>query len=256
MRRVSDEIPEELRRLRARAYGPDADISADPGALQRLAELEDQQRREFARPVAPATEAVSAAEIVEAVPEDSPLPEAFADAETDEEPPRRGRPIRSRRVFWLWGISLALVAALSSALTVVSVAILPVQTSAGVPQIATLKPEVGRPMPGIFGPASSEGRAYPDFFGMTAFVAYAQFGPEGERNACIFVTPTATVDELDAGGYSGFSQSGCGAGVFPPTAQFVVNSTAPDTFVARFPPGSSVQFVFDGENLGVFSDAG
>ncbi|MEF2985615.1 hypothetical protein, partial [Pseudomonas aeruginosa] len=83
--------------------GPDADISTDPGALQRLAELEERQRREFARPGVPPTEVVSAAEIVEAVPEDSPLPEAFDEAELDEEPPRRGRPIRSRRVFWLWG---------------------------------------------------------------------------------------------------------------------------------------------------------
>ncbi|WP_022880154.1 hypothetical protein [Microbacterium sp. B19] len=253
---MSDEIPEELRRLRARAYGPDADIAADPGALQRLAELEEQQRRELVRPVAPATEVVEATEFVEAVPEDPPVPEADADAEAEEEPPRRGRPIRSRRVFWLWGISLALVAALSSALTVVSVSILPVQTSAGVPQIATLKPEDGRSIPGIFGPASSDGRAYPDFYGMSAFVAYAQFGPDGERNPCIFLTPTATIDELDAGGYSGFSQAGCGAGAFPATLQFVVNSTVPDAFVERFPRGSSVQFVFDGENLGVFSDAG
>lgn len=255
MRRVSDEIPEELRRLRARAYGPDADISTDPGALQRLAELEEQQRREMPRPLVRAQE-IEAAEIVAAEPDDAPVPEAVADAEADEDLPRRGRPIRSRRVFWLWGVSLALVAALSSALTVVSVAILPVQTSAGVPQVATLKPEAGRAIPGIFGPASSDGRAYPDFYGMSAFVAYAQFGPDGERNPCIFLTPTATIDELDSGGYSGFSQAGCGAGAFPATMQFVVNSTVPDTFVARFPLGTSVQFVFDGENLGVFSDAG
>jgi hypothetical protein len=253
---MSDEVPEELRRLRARAYGPDADIAADAGALARLAELEAQVRREGPRP-APAAVANPVPAAIGPEPTPDPVSEVGR-TEVEAEPPAQPQPrgIRSRRVFWLWAASLALVAALSSALAIVSVSFLPVATSAGVPQIATLKPDPGRAIPGIFGPASSDGRAYPDFYGMSAFVAYAQFGPEGERNACIFVTPTATIDELDAGGYSGFSQSGCGAGVFPPTAQFVVNSTAPDTFVARFPPGSSVQFVFDGENLGVFSDAG
>ncbi|KTR89048.1 hypothetical protein NS220_16070 [Microbacterium testaceum] len=237
----------ELARLRARAYGPDADISDDPAAVARLAELEARDRGSRSPEEADTGDRL---EPVAGVEPDAP--------DDDVRPRGRGRvPIRSRRAFWGWALTVAVVAAVSSALTAAGMHIVPVSRSAGVPQIATLTPDEGRALPGAFGPASSDARAYPDFYGMTAFVSYAQFGPEGERNACIFLVPTDTLDKLEQQGYSaGFSESGCGAGVFPAAVQFVVNSLEPAEFVARFPPGSSVQFVFDGENLGVFSDAG
>jgi len=257
MHRMNTDDGIELARLRARAYGPHADIADDPGAVARLRELEDVDRRSRAttRTVPPpgssAPEQASGAE-------DVPSPEAGDGADDDIRARRRWSiPIRSRRAVWAWALTIAVVAAASSAVTAASLDIVPVSSSAGVPQIATLAPDNGRALPGAFGPLSSDARAYPDFYGMTAFVSYAQFGPEGERNACIFLVPTDTLDKLEQEGYSaGFSESGCGAGVFPAAVQFVVNSLEPAEFVARFPPGSSVQFVFDGENLGVFSDAG
>ena len=45
-------------------------------------------------------------------------------------------------------------------------------------------------------------------------------------------------------------------GVFPATVEFVVAEGMPPAFVERFPIGTSVQFVYDGENVGVFSDRG
>ena len=41
---MPDGLDDELERLRARAYGPDADIDTDPAALDRLRELEDDAR--------------------------------------------------------------------------------------------------------------------------------------------------------------------------------------------------------------------
>lgn len=259
MHRMNADDESELARLRARAYGPHADISDDPRAVARLAELEEVDRRARATRTAPAPGPSAPAQATDA--EDLPAPGTGGEPDRADDGVRARRrwsvPIRSRRAVWAWALTIAVVAAASSAVTAASLDIVPVSSSAGVPQIATLTPDVGRALPGAFGPLSSDARAYPDFYGMTAFVSYAQFGPEGERNACIFLVPTDTLDKLEEGGYSaGFSESGCGAGVFPAAVQFVVNSLEPAEFVARFPPGSSVQFIFDGENLGVFSDAG
>lgn len=259
MHRMNADDAGELARLRARAYGPHADISDDPDAVARLAELEGLDRRSRLVANDPSPRSHEGAPPIGTQDPSAPRTGMDSDGSAGDARPR-GRwsvPIRSRRVFSAWALTIAVAAGASSAVTAAGMDIVPVSRSAGVPQIATLAPDEGRALPGAFGPVSSEARAYPDFYGMTAFVSYAQFGPEGERNACIFLVPTATLDELEQGGYSaGFSESGCGAGVFPATLQFVVNSLEPAEFVARFPPGSSVQFVFDGENLGVFSDAG
>ena len=65
------------------------------------------------------------------------------------------------------------------------------------------------------------------------------------------------MSEQEARGVSGnFVYGGCGAGIFPATVEFVVAEGMPDAFVERFPIGTSVQFVFDGENVGVFADRG
>ena len=259
MHRMNADDAGELARLRARAYGPHADISDDPDAVARLAELEGLDRRSRLVANDPSPRSHEGAPPIGT--QDPSAPRTGVDSDGSAGDARlRGRwsvPIRSRRVFSAWALTIAVAAGASSAVTAAGMDIVPVSRSAGVPQIATLAPDEGRALPGAFGPVSSEARAKPDLYGGSVYVSYAQFGPEGERNACIFLVPTATLDELEQGGYSaGFSESGCGAGVFPATLQFVVNSLEPAEFVARFPPGSSVQFVFDGENLGVFSDAG
>ncbi|WP_460721027.1 hypothetical protein [Microbacterium aureliae] len=45
---MGEDASDELRALRARAYGPGADISSDPDALRRLAELEARTRAPLA----------------------------------------------------------------------------------------------------------------------------------------------------------------------------------------------------------------
>jgi hypothetical protein len=88
---VEFEQPDELERLRRRAYGPDADIAGDAAAQARLSELEAAQRRQQtplgdAGTEVPAPERVPAAETVErshpastSVP--PPVGGAFADQE-------------------------------------------------------------------------------------------------------------------------------------------------------------------------------
>jgi hypothetical protein len=73
----------------------------------------------------------------------------------------------------------------------------------------------------------------------------------------VYLLETSEVSLRGARGVSGdFVYGGCGAGVFPATVEFVVAEGMPDAFVEQFPIGTSVQFVFDGENVGVFADRG
>jgi hypothetical protein len=49
--------------------------------------------------------------------------------------------------------------------------------------------------------------------------------------------------------------SGCRVGDFPATVQFSIGSNAPQELRDRYPDGSSLQFVFDGDRIGVFLDS-
>jgi hypothetical protein len=101
----------------------------------------------------------------------------------------------------------------------------------------------------------SEGTAgYEDFFGLTAMTTTGgQWQPEG-TDSCILLMPT---DELDTDGssFSGRIYNGCGAGAFPAAVVLTVDESMPAALQARFPVGTALQFVFDGERVGVFSDA-
>ena len=150
---MDDGVREELRRLRARAYGPGADISGDPAAYARLLVLEDLERTERAEPAAPAPEpSVSAGgdASVGAAPVDPASLEELPDAE-DERPRERAPLVRSKRTVWAWALSLAIVAALASAATTVGVGFVPVAASVGAPQVATLTEDPGTQIPTVFG---------------------------------------------------------------------------------------------------------
>ncbi len=84
-----------------------------------------------------------------------------------------------------------------------------------------------------------------------------QVDAAGTRAECLVLMDTSSIPapgDLDAA-QVGFRYGGCGAGAFPATIEFVVTPDLPDDFRARFPVGSSVQFVRDGDRVGVFSDA-
>ncbi|MDQ1175515.1 hypothetical protein QE416_000251 [Microbacterium sp. SORGH_AS 421] len=251
---MDDDVREELRLLRARAYGPEADIADDPVAVSRLRDLEELER-EDRLPTAPRTPP--------APPAGSSAAAASAqhdeEDETDEEEIRRERPplVRSKRRLWAWAISLAVVAALASAATAMSVSFVPVTATARAPQVDTLVPDPDSSAPAVFGERTGAERGYENYYGVAAFTGRAPTDATDNRNPCLYLLDADEVDTDDTRGFRGnFVYGGCGAGVFPATVQFVVADGMPDAFIQRFPIGTSVQFVFDGENVGVFSDRG
>lgn len=253
---MDDDVRHELRRLRARAYGPDADIADDPTASARLLALEELERRERSAPGTTPAPDVRPEPVASAVDDEDV---SSADAEdADDETPREHRPlVRSRRQLWGWAISLAVVTALASATTALTVSFVPVSSSVGAPQVGTLESDPDTETPAIFGQRTGAERAFKDFYGVTAFVGFAQVDATDNRSPCVYLLETSEVSLRGARGVSGdFVYGGCGAGVFPATVEFVVAEGMPDAFVEQFPIGTSVQFVFDGENVGVFADRG
>lgn len=259
---MDDDVRQELRRLRARAYGPDADISGDPVAAARLAALEELERQErlATAPLAAPPPRAGGEPAASGADDDGAEDDGAEDdgADDDDDDLREHRPlVRSRRTLWVWAISLAAVTALASAATALTLTFVPVPTSVGAPQVGTLEPDPDAETPAVFGQRTGAERAFKDFYGVTAFAGYAQVDATENRSPCVYLLETREVSEQEARGVSGnFVYGGCGAGIFPATVEFVVAEGMPDAFVERFPIGTSVQFVFDGENVGVFADRG
>lgn len=256
MQGMDAELRGELEGLRARAYGPDADLSADPSALGRLQELEDLERR--SRVVA-AVE-TSPAE-PPAAPARVPLLDDADEGDTDgpEAPAVRGPIVRRARTLWLWAGSLAAAAAVASAASIAATTFVPVARTAGVAQVDTLQVDPSADAGAVrsMGFDSSGVSVFADFHGLTAYTGMTQVDAAGTRAECLVLMDTSSIPapgDLDAA-QVGFRYGGCGAGAFPATIEFVVTPDLPDDFRARFPVGSSVQFVRDGDRVGVFSDA-
>jgi len=256
---------DELRTLRARAYGPSADIEQDPAALQRLRELE--ASRDAPDAAVPDEPSEGRAHVEPTPAEARVLPpaddgaELFAIAESSETEsdmpasalPRRPRRLSSRSVA-LWALSVLGAAALAAGLTYSLTSAPPVDASSGAAQVDTLEPDPFIEVPaGWFG-AGPSSMAF-EYYGLTLFESTGGYtGALGTD--CFAVVATEQMPELDADtnswSMSGTMYSGCGAGAFPATVQFVVDSNAPQQLRDRFPSDSALQFVFDGSRIGVF----
>lgn len=245
-------VDEELRALRARAYGPAADIHLDPGAQRRLAELEDavRPRRHDAvaeeRPVDPREEDVAAI----ATPE-SPTPVA------EPSPPFWRRP-RVRRASW--AASAIAAASLGAGITYAAVAFAPVPTSDGASQIDTLSPGASVQIPDGFFGLAEDAPVY-EYRGLTLLVSSYGMGSGtgGASEHCFTAVETALIpgpDEFDpeSWGFDGNVWGGCSVGAFRATA--VVPLTGPGAPDADLPEGRALQFVLDGDRIGVFLDRG
>ncbi|MFB7891700.1 hypothetical protein ACFC1I_05840 [Microbacterium sp. NPDC056044] len=255
---------DELRTLRARAYGPSADIDQDPAALQRLHELEARS----SAPDAPASEeadlVVSAEPApIQARPGETPVPRGAEDVLVSDEasstekeaaPARTRKPRRiSGRSVALWTLSVVGAAALAAGLTYSLTAVSPVDATTGVTQIDTLEPDPFVELPsGWFG-AGPSSVAF-EYYGLTLFESAG--GYSGYGTDCFSVVGSEQLPEpgADTNSWtmSGVIYSGCRAGAFPATVQFVVDSNAPQQLRDRFPADSALQFIFDGSRIGVF----
>ncbi|WP_133545997.1 hypothetical protein [Microbacterium sp. BK668] len=263
----------ELRRLRARAYGPGADIHDDPAAMRRLEELEERNRPgeddavRPARPSDPVQARPAAAIGTEdpADPEDPAGPEDRADPEDPTDPgdasdepaeaPRRFR-------FWvpsLWAASLLVVAVLAGVWTLTTtVAVLtPIERTGEGRQIAVLHVDPGFQPPPIFGQGEVGQVGYEDFHGLTAISTTGSWmgGPGAPEGRCLFVMRTDAID-VDSQSFNGPIFNDCTAGTFPATIEIGVGRDLPAEIRDRFPEGSALQFVLDGDRVGVFTDAG
>lgn len=254
MQGMDAEERSELERLRARAYGPDADLADDPDAWARLRELEEDDRQGR-------TEASESLAAAETEPPDAGVADDAEerDAGGDRTASRRPR-VKNPRTLWLWAGSLAAVAAIASAASIAAVTVVPVARTAGVAQVDSLLPDpsVRTDSLSSLGIDSSQLTGYADYLGLTAFAGPTQIDSAGNRADCLVLVDTNELsgeDDDEDSFRGGFRYGGCGAGSFPATVEFIVTPELPEDFRNRFPVGTAVQFVREGERVGVFSDA-
>lgn len=262
---------DELRALRERAYGPDADIHADPVALARLQELEA-TRRVAASPVsapepapleetgedAAALTTSQAGDVVagdaagggpyEASPapaadgQDAPLAPGDGILSPDAEPddPAPARPWwRRRGAVWAGSLVVALLLGVGLTLAVQAM------TSG---KVATLAVDPDGEWPTqSFGDRPPGALQFDVFHGLTVFGLGQGYGG-GVDQVCLSVQSTPD-------GASTVGAWGCGTVDFPATASLVVTANAPKELRDAFPVGTSLQFVLDGEQVHVYAKA-
>ena len=277
MPKMDTATDQELRALRARAYGPMADIDEDPAALRRLEQLEAMQRA-AAPAVHPATAAAEVEPEEVRAPEPAapgwerafevfdPAPADRSDADSATPEPAHDEPA-PRRPLWpasfgsrvVWVAAIAASAAIASAITYGLVSVTPVASSAGAPQIATLDPLSVSSIPSGWMGAGPSSAVF-EFYGLTLVETVGGYGFGTGGTNCLLVVRTNQVpdpDEFDSSsgwGFDGPVYSGCAVGVFPSTVEVPLDGSAPKELTTRFPSGKALQFVFDGEHVGVFLD--
>ena len=248
-------MDDELERLRARAYGPDADISDDPAAMRRLAELEAQRRE---APTAGAADGASAdaatgsGDREDAAGESAPQESAVA-----ESAPARADAARppSRIARWLpalWALSLLVVAAVAAAMTFTTTAgLLQTVPQGDARQIATVELGSNILAPRYLGlEQRADSRGHRDWYGLTILVVRGTWYGDTE-DECLVIMRRADVDP-NAESLSGPVFTGCSAGGLPAMLQLRVNSAMPDELLEQFPAGTGLRFVLDGSRVGVF----
>ncbi|MFH8251200.1 hypothetical protein ACH3VR_12590 [Microbacterium sp. B2969] len=243
---MNEDALAELRRLRARAYGPAPDIHGDPAALRRLEELEARNRQVASVPA-------DEAPVSDAPPSE---PEPGPALEEHAEPAEPSRGFR-RWMPWLWLASLVTVGVLAAAWTFATAIVwfAPLQRDAAIAQVAVLTVDEAFDAPAVFGSPVADRVGFQDFDGLTAMTAEGGVMGAGADDTCLVVVPTASID-TEADIYNGPIFVGCSAGAFPATVELLVTHDQPEGIRDRFPAGTALQFVLDGERVVVFSDAG
>lgn len=240
----------ELRRLRARAYGPDADIAADPVAMARLQKLEDAARAQAAAPPvranaepvrseAPAPVAAVVPATIEAAETEEQADAAEADDLSSDRLRRWSRWSRRRTAVF------AAIALVVIVVTAVGATSFVVRRSGYVaPVAAVLPPAPDRDIPEIFGITEDNSTVFADFAGMTPVASEIIWNGEGTRQ-CLLVAETELLDDGSRNTFPGVVYSSCGAGPFPATVTFSVGFDGPESLRDRYPAGSSLQFILE-----------
>lgn len=248
----------ELRELQARAYGRDA-AAMDAAAARRLRELEALRNT----PIAPAAPAAPAESLPPAKPAVAADPVSSGAGDVESGRPRRDARSMRHRAMW-WAASVVGAAAVAAIVTFILSSTSPVSASSGAPQIDTLPLESAsdRIPQEWFGARDDTIAA--DFLGFTVFTIPGWSVPSDSESAdpnCIAVVETAQIPPVDGFDqydwtYGGDFYSGCGVGAFPATVEVPINSGAPEEMLERHPSAEALQFVLDGDRVGVFLDDG
>jgi hypothetical protein len=210
---MGDSLDDELAALRARTYGPDADIHDDPDALARLHELEEQQRaRRLILPPLPSSmpgplpasrPTVTPSAGTSGTSEASEASESPASPGATSSPPARvvadptgdaeSRP--PRRPFRRMGGGRTLMACAITAVAVAAVTVPITLWSSGHAErpYAVLTPAVGPPNNVFFSPESNPKR-YEDFLGIQISVGELDY-MQGERCILIELEPSEGIDD-------------------------------------------------------------
>ena len=267
---MHDESGDELRSLRERAYGPNADIQGDAAAIARLHELEshairvapvavedprDETEGEtdaapsaaadselFPAEVEPAAEPADvepgqpAADTPELTDPDAAPEAAASGTESAAAPTQRGR--RRGTLFWAGALILALLVGAGLSYTTM-------KQNPGNVGVLSVDPDAE--FPNSMGDETPGSKVFEQFHGLTVLLVPQNWGT-GNPAPCLFILPGSR-DAAIIG-------AGCGAGEFDPTAAVGVTSGLPDELLERFPEGSALQFVLRDGEVVVYSDAG
>lgn len=230
---MDDAESSELRDLRRRAYGPNADIHRDPEALNRLRQLEGiDQTPEGPDLGEPAETPMVSAPSVPADGEEPARTDGLPST-ADVSPRRRWT---RRRLAWTWAGSLIAAVLLGAGLTAWGSSIV----APGEPvRVATLR-QAALEWPEFLGTATADARGFTEFLGMTAITSERQWGG-ADTDICVIVLEAADAQMTANDGRT--LPLGCGTAAFPATAQFQVTPDMPAELIERFPVGTQLQFV-------------
>ncbi|WP_448719207.1 hypothetical protein [Microbacterium natoriense] len=215
---------EELTRLRARAYGREADIQADPDALRRLEELENAtgEASSPGEPQTPSTEE-----------------EPAANAQHDAEPvPSRGYPSRfrlSRRTLGGVWISSVVLAGIGGGVLGAAVA----EHDPSVIAVLSEAKEQGVPTDPALADFPDPIR-FQDYLGLHVIVYTMTPSDDSVAQDCIAVGDSA-----------GGARGGCLPEALDAIAVIEVNASSPQVLRESHPVGSIIQFTHVGDHIEV-----
>lgn len=166
--------------------------------------------------------------------------------------------VRTTRILWV--VAIVAAAVMSAAVTFALVKVTPVASSSGAPQITTLDATSTLKVPAGWMGAGPSSAVF-DFYGLALVETTGGYGGGGIGSECFTVARSDQIpraEEFDSSNgwsYDGPVYTGCAVGTFPATVEVPFDSNVPKELSERFPSATALQFVYDGERVGVFLDS-